>query len=189
MAVWIDEEILCLKTHKIIKKKYADLITIIAPRHIDRTKVIKSYCDNLNLKSQVIDKKEKIKNNKEILIINSYGVLKSYFKYAKSVFIGKSTIFKLKNDSGQNPLDAAKFKCKIYHGPYVSNFEDIYEILKKQGVSKKINSHKDLGNYLIKDLKNPHKKDEKIDSVFIENVCKKTIVNTMRSIYKFIQWI
>ena len=24
---------------------------------------------------------------------------------------------------GQNPIDAAKLRCKIYHGPYVYNFK------------------------------------------------------------------
>ena len=31
----------------------------------------------------------------------------------------------------QNPIDAAKLGCKIYHGPYVYNFKEIYEILEK----------------------------------------------------------
>ena len=46
-------------------------------------------------------------------------------------------IKKLKNDGGQNPIEAAKLKCKIYHGPYVYNFEEIYEILEKNNISKK----------------------------------------------------
>ena len=40
-------------------------------------------------------------------------------------------IKKLKNDGGQNPIEAAKLGCKIYHGPYVYNFEEIYKILEK----------------------------------------------------------
>ena len=33
-----------------------------------------------------------ILEDKEIIIINSFGVLQNYFKYAKSVFIGKSIL-------------------------------------------------------------------------------------------------
>ena len=43
----------------------------------------------------------------EIIIVNSFGILQNYFKYAKSVFIGKSVLEKIKNDGGQNPIDAA----------------------------------------------------------------------------------
>ena len=39
-------------------------------------------------------------------------------------------IEKLKN-RGQNPIEAVKFGCKVYHGPYVYNFEDIYKILEE----------------------------------------------------------
>ena len=49
-----------------------------------------------------------------MLILNTFGILQNYFKYAKSVFIGKSLIKKLENDGGQNPIDAAKLGCKIY---------------------------------------------------------------------------
>ena len=38
---------------------------------------------------------------------------------------------RLKNEGGQNPIDAAKLGCKIYHGPYVYNFKEIYDFLEK----------------------------------------------------------
>ena len=78
-----------------------------------------------------------IDEDKEIIIINSYGVISNIYLSA-SVFIGKSLIKRLKNVSGQNPIEAAKFGCKIYHGPYVYNFEEIYDQLKYYGISKKL---------------------------------------------------
>ena len=112
------EEELCLKTHLLLKENKKNLFTIIAPRHIQRSQKIKSLCDKFKLSSQILNDGELINPNNEIIILNSFGVLQTYFKYAKSVFIGKSTIKKLENDSGQNPLEAAKLRCKIYHGPY-----------------------------------------------------------------------
>ena len=73
---------------------------------------------------------------------------KIILKYAKSVFIGKSMIKKLKNDGGQNPIDAAKLGCKIYHGPYVYNFEEIYKFLEKNNISKKINNYEELSKII-----------------------------------------
>ena len=57
--------------------------------------------------------------------------LASYFKYAKSVFIGKSLIKKLEKWEDKIPWMQQNLGCKIYHGPYVYNFEEIYEILEK----------------------------------------------------------
>ena len=179
------EEDFCLQTHLKLKKKFKDVITIIAPRHIERVKSIKQLCDNFNLNTQILNKNETILNNKEIIIINSFGILSNYFKYAKSVFIGKSTIKSLENDGGQNPIDAAKLGCKIYHGPYVYNFKEVYEILEKNYISKKINTIDELSDNLIKDLKNHHKEDSQI-SVLINDLGQKTLADTMNKINNFL---
>ena len=42
------------------------------------------------------------------------------------VFIGKSILQSLEKVGGQNPLEAAHQGCKIYHGPFVSNFKEIF---------------------------------------------------------------
>jgi 3-deoxy-D-manno-octulosonic-acid transferase len=179
------EEVFCLQTHLKLKEKYKDIITIIAPRHIERVKNIKKLCGDFNLNVQILDKNEVILDQREIVIINSFGVLLSYFKYAKSVFIGKSIIKSLANVGGQNPIDAAKLGCKIYHGPYVYNFKEVYEILKENCISEKIENSEELSENLIKDLKDVHKEDKKI-SVLINNLGKKTLADTMNNINNFL---
>ena len=156
-----EEDIFCLKTHIEIKKKYNDIVTVIIPRHLDRTKKIQELSSNLNLKTQLLNDGDKILNNKEIIIVNSFGVLQKYFNYAKSVFIGKSIIKRLKKVGGQNPIDAAKLGCKVYHGPYVYNFQEIYELLRKNNISKMIKDYKDLSKFLVSDLKVIKKKQIK----------------------------
>ena len=147
------EELFCLRTHLILKKKFKDLITIIIPRHISRSKQIEKICKKMKLSTQILNDKELIKRNKEVVVINSFGVLKKYLKYSRSVFIGKSILKRLQNDSGQNPIEAAKLNCKIYHGPYVSNFKEIYSFLGKNKISEKINNEKELANKLTYDFK------------------------------------
>ena len=41
------------------------------------------------------------------------------------------------NHGGQNPLEPAKFGCKIVHGPYIDNFREIYSKLNKMSISEK----------------------------------------------------
>ena len=83
---------MCLNTHLELKKKFEEVITIIAPRHINRVNEIKSLSEKLKLSTQILCQNETILENKEIIIVNYFGALKNYFKYAKSVFIGKSMI-------------------------------------------------------------------------------------------------
>ncbi len=179
------EEELCLKTHCFLKEKYKNILTIIAPRHIERSEEIKNLCEKYKLNSQILNSDELIKTNVEIVIINSFGVLQNYFKYAKSVFIGKSTIKNLEEVGGQNPLEAVKLNCKIYHGWYVYNFKDIYEILEKNNISFKIKDHEELGRYLEKDLDPSQRKGREISEV-INVLSNKTLVNTLREVNNFL---
>ncbi len=182
-----EEDIFCLKTHIEIKKKYNDIITIIIPRHLDRTNNIKKLSLSLNLKPQLLNDGDKILNNKEIIIVNSFGVLQKYFNYAKSVFIGKSIIKRLKKESGQNPIDAAKLGCKIYHGPYVYNFQEIYELLKKNNISKMIKDYKELSRLLITDLK-VIKKEKNNKYAKIINLEQDILLKTIRILYRFLKY-
>ena len=144
-----------------------------------------SLSQKYNLNVQLLEKDNKISDGKEIIVINHFGVLQNYYKFAKSVFIGKSVIKKLKNDGGQNPLEAAKLKCKIYHGPYVYNFEEVYKILEANNISKMIENYDELSNNLIKDLENPVKQKNQ-NSFSINNLAEKTLADTMKLVKNFI---
>jgi 3-deoxy-D-manno-octulosonic-acid transferase len=141
-----NEENLCGLVHKELKKKYTNLLTIIIPRHINRTPSIKDDLNKLNLNVHTHESKSKIPDNTDIYIVNAYGKTKSFYNYCKSVFLGGSII----NHGGQNPLEAARFGCKILHGPNVSNFKEIYTFLNQNKISSKITSSKMMSKILIK---------------------------------------
>jgi 3-deoxy-D-manno-octulosonic-acid transferase len=73
-----------------------------------------------------------------------------YFAYCKNIFIGKSLIKKLSAVGGQNPIEAAKLNCKVYFGPYVYNFQEVYDFLKANNMAEQINDEYDLSNKIIK---------------------------------------
>ena len=142
-------------------------------------------CKKFDLNVQVINKDDVISEDKEVVIINSFGILQNYYKFSKSVFIGKSTIKKLENVGGQSPIDAVRLGCKIYHGPYVYNFKEVYEILKKQKISKQVNNTEELSSNLISDFKIHIKENDKISS-FINDLGQKTLFDTMKNIDNFL---
>ena len=153
------EELIALKTHVKIKENYNNIFTIIIPRHINRVSYIKNLSNKFNLKAQILKDGDKINVNTEILIINSFGVLSKYFNYCKNIFIGKSLIKKLRKEGGQNPIEAAKAGCKILHGPYIYNFQEIYNFLNSSGISCQINNEKELVDKIIDSFKYPKKID------------------------------
>jgi len=177
------EEIFCLKTHLNLKKNYKNIITIIIPRHINRSIKIKKLCNKMNLSAQILNDEELIAEGKEIIIINSFGVLLEYFKYSKSVFIGKSMIKKLQKVSGQNPIEAGKLGCKIYHGPYVYNFKEIYDLFKTYEISEEVSNENELSKKLTIDLQKNKKSQNKITES-INYLGKKILDNSVKEIKK-----
>lgn len=184
VSIHKEEDFFCLQTHIELKKNFNNIITVLAPRHIDRVNKIRILSESLNLKTQILNLNEDIQSDKEIIIINSFGVLQNYFQYANSVFVGKSTIERLKHDSGQSPIDAAFLNCKIYHGPYVSNFKEIYEILESKNISKKIQNYHELSKYLINDFKYIKKINN--GSNFIQLLGEKIFLKSTKLIENFI---
>jgi len=179
------EDDFCLNTHIELRKKIKNVKTIIVPRHISRVKRIKKMGENLNLACQILNPDEEMLDNKEIIIINSFGKLQSFYKYSKSVFIGKSMIKKFEDIGGQNPIEAAKLGCKIYHGPYVYNFKDVYLILAQKNVSKQVNNYRELVENLIFDLNNS--KENNLEFISLTNQLEQKILNdSMEKINFFI---
>jgi len=179
------EDIFCLNTHLKIKESHKNITTIIIPRHIERVKKIELFCKKLNLKSQILSNAEIINPEKDVIIINSYGVISNYLSFCKSVFIGKSMNEKLKQVGGQNPVEAAKLGCKIYHGPYIYNFKEIYELLNKHNISEQIINEDELAIKIIDDL---NKKNEIQNNQInlINNLGEEVLNNTYNELNKII---
>ena len=144
------EENLCALIHKKLKVNHKNLLTIIIPRHINRVTEIINEIQKLNLKVHVHSSKNEIKKDTDIYLVDTYGKTKSFFKICKVVFLGGSII----KHGGQNPLEAARYGCKIIHGPNISNFREIYALLNKYNVSIKTNNSNQMLNNVDKLLKN-----------------------------------
>ena len=173
--VWIassthaNEEIFCAKAHIELKKKIKNLITIIIPRHVHRTKQIISEIEKLNLKINSHSSKTKVLKNTDIYIVDTFGETKKFHKIGCSVFLGGSIIKR----GGQNPLEAARYGARILHGPNTDNFKDIYKLLNSFKVSKKISSHKELASSIIfKKNKNIGIKIKKIGKIILKKTIK-----------------
>ena len=179
------EEILCAKSHLKIKKNFDTILTIIIPRHIDRAITIKTELSNLNLNVVLYSKLEQLSENTDILIIDSYGESSKFYNISKYVFVGKSLSKALILNSGQNPIEPARLGCKIFHGPYVNNFIEIYEYLKNLGVTKKINNSDELSLSLVEEFKGNEAKNDEI-SAKIQNYGQNIFNNVIIELKKYI---
>tara|TARA_B100000900_G_scaffold299142_1_gene257701 strand:+ start:201 stop:1451 length:1251 start_codon:yes stop_codon:yes gene_type:complete len=162
------EEIFCAKTHLELKKRIKNLITIIIPRHVHRSKEIISDLEKLSLKVVTHSSNIRSLKNTDIYVVDTFGETKKFHKIASSVFLGGSIVKR----GGQNPLEAARYGARILHGPNIDNFKDIYKLLKTLRVSKKITTPKELANLIS--FKNNKKIGIKINKIGAK-ILKKTI--------------
>ena len=152
------EEIFCAETHLDVKKSYKDVLTVIIPRHVNRTKLILKELSSLNLKVCLYSNIEQIKFDTDVLLVDAYGESLKFFNIAKCVFLGGSLI----KHGGQNPVEASRLGCKIFHGPNVDNFNEIYKYLESLGASKKINNYKELVQSVVEEFKSNTNKNDSI---------------------------
>jgi 3-deoxy-D-manno-octulosonic-acid transferase len=142
------EEIFCTKIHTDLKKKYINGVTIIVPRHIHRATEIKEEIEKSGLKVHLHSSGRKIDSKTDIYLVNSFGETKLFLKICKIVFLGGSLI----EHGGQNPLEAARIGCKVIHGPNISNFLEVYNLLNKNNISSKIKTIKQARSIIQKNL-------------------------------------
>ena len=117
----------------------------------------------------------------DILVIDTYGEASKFFNVSKCVFLGGSLI----KHGGQNPIEPSRLGCKIFHGPNVNNFTEIYEYLKSLGVANKIHSPEELNQSLVEELKsNKTDNDEIIEK--IENYGQNILNNVIKELKKYI---
>ena len=134
------EEIIISKMHKHLKKIIPNLLTIIIPRHVERTKQIKKQIEKLELSTNIKSKNKIISSNTDILLVDTYGETKKFFPITNLVFMGGSLI----KHGGQNPIEPAIYDLNILHGPHIKNFKEIYSLFEYKNVSYKVTNLLDL---------------------------------------------
>ena len=170
-----NEEIDCAKIHQNLKKKYNNILTIIIPRHINRTNEIKKKIEELDLVVSLRSSNKQIKKNTDIYLVDTYGETKKFYKYSKIVFLGGSLPTSSKK-GGQNPIEAARLGATIIHGPNISNFKEVYKLFNKKLISYQTKNALELEalvERLIQKSKNKTNKYSKIRNIG-SNILKKT---------------
>ena len=115
------------------------------------------------------------------MLINSYGEALKFFKITNCVFLGGSLIA----HGGQNPIEPSRLGCKIFHGPNVNNFTEIYNYLKTLGVTNEVNSPVELNQSLVAELGSDRVNNNEIVEK-IENYGENILNNVIKELKKYI---
>ena len=83
---------------------------------------------------------KKLYKNTDIYIVDTYGESTKFYSLSKLTFLGGSLV----PHGGQNPLESAREGNYILYGPHVENFKEVYEMLEKLKITRRVNSIKNM---------------------------------------------
>ena len=95
-------------------------LLVIVPRHVNRLGDILSDLPLDMIKIAIRSKDDKIRNNTQIYIADTYGELDNLIQHCEFIFMGGSLI----DHGGQNFIEAAAYGKTIIVGSYMYNFID-----------------------------------------------------------------
>ena len=167
-----NEELFIGKMHKDLRLKNKNLLTILIPRHANRSSAITNELKNIGLKIITRSSNEQISKSTDIYVVDTYGETSKFYELSNITFLGGSLV----PHGGQNPLEPARTGSYILHGPYIQNFTEIYNMLSKLNISSKINSIFNMKKIVNKKIK--YKQPKKVRQKLINignNILKKNL--------------
>ena len=173
-----EEEIIANITSS-LKKKDKAFLSIIAPRHPNRSEF---FSNKQKLKIAYRSKNQEVKANTNIYIADTVGELNLFYELANFIFIGGSLV----NHGGQNPIEAAFLGKNIIHGPNITNFADVYEILNHMKLTSIVNNERQLQMYIEDKYKKSNDVSSKSSSSRIKKEGQQALQNSMKAINQLI---
>jgi 3-deoxy-D-manno-octulosonic-acid transferase len=145
------EESLACRLHKRLKIDFPDLLTVIVPRHPNRSYDISEICSNHELSFTLRGEQRALpQSNDDIYIANTIGELGLFYRACNIVCIGRT--FSKDGGGGHNPIESAQLDCAILHGPHFQNLARIFEEMDGYGASICVKSEEKFEETLRKIL-------------------------------------
>ncbi|MDD9909441.1 MAG: lipid IV(A) 3-deoxy-D-manno-octulosonic acid transferase [Ahrensia sp.] len=154
------EEEAVAQVHEMLKAHEPDLLTILVPRHPDRSDEISDMLTRRGLKVITRSSREPIEPQTDIFLGNTIGEMGIYLRLSQIAFMGKS----LRAEGGQNPVEPAMTRSAVLSGRYVQNFRDIYQALIESGGARLVQDEAMLAGHVLHLLRNKVDRDAMIDA-------------------------
>ncbi len=131
------------------------ILLVIVPRHPERLGDILSDIPLDIVKVCIRSKNEKVRNNTQIYIADTFGELESFIEHSEFIFFGGSLV----DHGGQNFLEAAAYGKSIIVGPYMYNFIDETEEFLKANSMIMVKNSQSLKHVFEKLIKSKQRRE------------------------------
>ena len=145
-----EEEILARVFQK-LRNDFPALTLIVAPRHVERTRDIRSRLEQMGLHVAQRSEAEKNGSMPDCLLLDTTGELSNWYGVATVVFVGKS----LTANGGQNPVEPILAGKPVIFGPHMENFGALAEDLIAHEAAVQVADADALEKEIARLLRNP----------------------------------
>lgn len=122
------EEAILAEALRELRKGFPSLRLLVAPRHVERSREIRAQLESAGFRVALRDSAPE-PTPPDVLLINTTGELRDWYRCADVVFIGKS----LAGTGGQNPVEAILAGKPVLFGPHMENFAALRDALLSHG--------------------------------------------------------
>ncbi len=137
------EEELAAETHLALREEFPNLLTIIAPRHPERSVSILKSLEHYGLTITSRGKNKTIPTPEtDIYLADTMGELGLFYSLSPLSCIGRS--FSADGGGGHNPLEAAQLGSAVIHGAHIQNLRDIFDPMDAAGAALCLQNPTDL---------------------------------------------
>lgn len=172
-----EEELAC-RVHKQLERKYADLLTIIVPRHPERRLDIGKMCRIIGLDIILRGTEKNLPSaNTNIYVADTLGELGLFYHLTDIAMIGRS--FSKDGGGGHNPIEAAQLDCAVLTGPHVQFQKKIFDDMIKEKAAIQVKSEDVLIKTLTTLLENKSERERFIGRAAEYAEEKKHVINNV----------
>lgn len=150
--VWIaastheGEEMIVLKAHAEVLRRFPDALLLVAPRHPERFKALATACKAFGFRTATRSEDGTADRAKQCFVVDTMGELLRFYAAADVAFVGGSLV----PVGGHNLLEPAALARPVIVGPHTFNFAEVTEDLIKAGAALRIPDGDALGPAVVR---------------------------------------
>jgi 3-deoxy-D-manno-octulosonic-acid transferase len=140
------EEMIVLKAHAEVLRRFPDALLLVAPRHPERFKALATACKAFGFRTATRSEDGSADRAKQCFVIDTMGELLRFYAASDVAFVGGSLV----PVGGHNLLEPAALARPVIVGPQTFNFAEVTEDLIKAGAALRIPDGDALGPAVVR---------------------------------------
>jgi 3-deoxy-D-manno-octulosonic-acid transferase len=149
------EETLLLSVYRRLRQQHADLLLVLAPRHLERVPVVRQQVQSAGWRALQRSQCDRLPPEEladmPVVILDTLGELAALYSLCSVAFVGGSFV----PIGGHNILEPAVYAKPVLFGPHMHHFPELAAMLCAAGGAMQVHSEEELYTHLATLLAQP----------------------------------